>query len=136
MYLNLYMGEMLLFVIVFAFIIGVILYREFVNHSQPLKKEDKKTTSLTNEINDVLDQFEYWLQIANTKEALNDLLININDFTVNVFGNQIHSNITKDEFNRMSIDQVKEFISQLLTQIRVDAVDCSNQKSIRVVDHQ
>ena len=81
----------------------------------------------------MVEQFDQWLSIADTKEALMDLLYNLNEFTTNTFNNRIQFNITKDEFNRMSVDQVKAFITQLLDQIRNDIM---SEPTVRVDHHR
>ena len=134
MYLDLYMGELFLFVALFVLIIGVIGYREYEDHIITERTSTKVcSTNLTDEIVEVLDQFDQWLLIADTKEALMDLLYNLNEFTTNTFNNRIQFNITKDEFNRMSVDQVKAFITQLLDQIRNDVMD---EPTVRADYHQ
>lgn len=134
MYLSLYMWELFLFVAAFVLIIGVIGYREYKDHITTKQTSTKvRSTNLTDEIVEVLDQFDQWLLIADTKEALMDLLYNLNEFTTNTFNNRIQFNITKDEFNRMSVDQVKAFITQLLDQIRNDVMD---EPTVRADYHQ
>lgn len=134
MYLDLYQGELFLFVAAFVLIIGVIGYHEYKDHvtaKQVLTKVH--STNLTDQIIEVLEQFDQWLLIADTKEALMDLLYNLNEFTTNTFNNRIQFNITKDEFNRMSVDQVKAFITQLLDQIRNDVM---SEPTVRVDHHR
>lgn len=134
MYLDLYMGELFLFVAAFVLIIGVIGYYEYKDHVTAKQVSTKvHSTNLTDEIVEVLDQFDQWLSIADTKEALMDLLYNLNEFTTNTFNNRIQFNITKDEFNRMSVDQVKAFITQLLDQIRNDVM---SEPTVRADHHR
>ena len=128
------MWELFLFIAAFVLIIGVIGYREYKDHIINKQTTTKvRSTNLTDEIVEVLDQFDQWLLIADTKEALMDLLYNLNEFTTNTFNNRIQFNITKNEFNRMSVDQVKAFITQLLDQIRNDVM---SEPTVRTDYHQ
>lgn len=134
MYLDLYQSELFLFIASFVLIIGVIGYHEYKDHVTAKRVSTKvHSTNLTNEIIEVVEQFDQWLSIADTKEALMDLLYNLNEFTTNTFNNRIQFNITKDEFNRMSVDQVKAFITQLLDQIRNDIM---SEPTVRVDHHR
>ena len=136
MYLDLYQSELFLFVASFVLIIGVIGYHEYKDRVTAKQVSTKvHSTNLTDQIIEVLEQFDQWLLIADTKEALMDLLYNLNEFTTNTFNNRIQFNITKDEFNRMSVDQVKAFITQLLDQIRNDVM-CENEPTVRADYHQ
>lgn len=128
------MWELFLFVAAFGLIISVIGYHEYKDRITNKQTSTKvRSTNLTDEIVEVLNQFDQWLLIADTKEALMDLLYNLNEFTMNTFNNRIQFNITKDEFNRMSVDQVKAFITQLLDQIRNDVM---NEPTVRADYHQ
>ena len=68
----------------------------------------------TEEIIEVLSEFRTWNKTISTTEGALSLLSEFNKFCVAVFGNNLQSQITKDEFYRMSLSQIKVFIDQML----------------------
>lgn len=102
--------------VIIGFVVFKLYKRTTHQTAEPLPVTDESV-----DINSVLDQFEQWNQTIQTKEGALDLLGSLDEFCINVFGNHVKFNISKDEFYRLSIDQVKLFISQLIKQIRIDS---------------
>ena len=95
--------------------------------NEAIHLNNNKTTDLQEEqtlwtqyLFEVLDDFDQWNQCVETKEAAIGLIAEIDDMCYTLFKSHISINITKDEFNRLSIGQTKAFIQQLIDQIRLD----------------
>ena len=114
----------------------VMIVNDYLHQYQQFKFDQVKQEhnyDLTNQMIELLDQFDQWNSIIETKEGFRDLLGVLNDLCVRVFDTNIEVNITEDEFNRMSIQQLQLSVDQLIDQIRYQI---SSQTTDRVVDRQ
>ena len=102
------------------FSIGAIVVSEAFHLNNNKTTEPQKPSLWTQYLFEVLDDFDQWNQCIETKEAAIGLIAEIDDMCYTLFKNHITINITKDEFNRLSIGQTKAFIQQLIDQIRLD----------------
>lgn len=107
--------------LVVIFSIGATVVNEAVrlNNNKTTELQEEQTL-WTQYLFEVLDDFDQWNQCVETKEAAIGLIAEIDDMCYTLFKNHITINITKDEFNRLSIGQTKAFIQQLIDQIRLD----------------
>ena len=76
----------------------------------------------TDEIIEVLSEFRTWNKTISTMEGALSLLAEFNKFCMAVFGSNLQSQITKDEFYRMSLSQIKVFIDQMLDETEVTII--------------
>ena len=107
--------------LVVIFSIGATVVNEAIhlNNNKTTELQEEQTL-WTQYLFEVLDDFDQWNQCIETKEAAIGLIAEIDDMCYTLFNNHITINITKDEFNRLSIGQTKAFIQQLIDQIRLD----------------
>lgn len=107
--------------LVVIFSIGATIVNEAIhlNNNKTTELQEEQTL-WTQYLFEVLDDFDQWNQCVETKEAAIGLIAEIDDMCYTLFKNHITINITKDEFNRLSIGQTKAFIQQLIDQIRLD----------------
>ena len=107
--------------LVVIFSIGATVVNEAIhlNNNKTTELQEEQTL-WTQYLFEVLDDFDQWNQCVETKEAAIGLIAEIDDMCYTLFNNHITINITKDEFNRLSIGQTKAFIQQLIDQIRLD----------------
>lgn len=99
----------------------VMIINDYLHQYQQCKVNQVKQEhnyDLTNQMLELLDQFDQWNSIIETKEGFRDLLGVLNELCVRVFDSSIEVNITEDEFNRMSIQQLQLSVDQLIDQIR------------------
>ena len=102
------------------FSIGATVVSEAFHLNNNKTTEPQEQSLWTQYLFEVLDDFDQWNQCIETKEAAIGLIAEIDDMCYTLFKNHITINITKDEFNRLSIGQTKAFIQQLIDQIRLD----------------
>ena len=120
-----------LVVVMIAMIINDYLHQYQQFKVNQVKQEHNY--DLTNQMLELLDQFDQWNSIIETKEGFRDLLGVLNELCVRVFDSSIEVNITEDEFNRMSIQQLQLSVDQLIDQIRYQL---TSSTADRVIGHQ
>jgi len=103
-------GVIILTIITISLVVLVLML--FTRNHTSNNKAIRDTS--TDEIIEVLSEFRTWNKTISTTEGALSLLSEFNKFCIAVFGNNLQSQITKDEFYRMSLSQIKVFIEQML----------------------
>lgn len=114
----------------------ILIINDYLHQYQQFKIDQVKQQhnyDLTNQMLELLDQFDQWNSIIETKEGFRDLLGVLNELCVRVFDTSIEVNITEDEFNRMSIQQLQLSVDQLIDQIRYQI---TSSTADHVIGHQ
>lgn len=108
-------------VIVYAIVYGFVLY-----HKQQLTNDDVNCTDNRFDdivdVLDVLDQYDHWVNAITTKDAALQMLASFDHFTLTIFNTHVSCNLTKDEFDRISINQLKTFLRDMVNQVRGDLI--------------
>lgn len=110
-----------LIVITFIIVSAFVLYYK----KQTTINCDNSTVSRFDDVIDtldVLDQYDHWIDAITTKDSALQMLASFDHFTTNVFNTHVSCNLTKDEFDHISINQLKTFLHDMVNQLRGDLI--------------
>ena len=107
--------EVILLCVLIAIAILTVLALELKRHSQESK--DKRAEHRKNVIA-LLEEYEEWNEIITTKDNMKAYYGKLNETCLNVFGKPLSINLTKEEFDELSLSSIRELNRQALAVLK------------------
>lgn len=96
--------------IICGIIIGYFVYKTIVTKPVTAKQTAEPT---------VFDYFRQWNSLIQTTEGFTAILYELNNASINITGHQIQSNITSDQWRRLSNETIRIIINDLINDLEL-----------------